>query len=45
MMPTLKNSFVSSTLVKEVARLGGNFEEYVPLPVANALKIKLGVAK
>ena len=45
MMPTLKNSFVSSTLVKEVARLGGNFEEYVPSPVANALKIKLGIAK
>ena len=45
MMPTLKNSFVSSTLVKEVARLGGNFEEYVPAPVAQALKIKLGVNK
>ena len=43
MMPTLKNSFVSSTLIKEVARLGGNFEEYVPAPVAQALKIKLGV--
>ncbi|MBQ4328684.1 MAG: pantetheine-phosphate adenylyltransferase [Lentisphaeria bacterium] len=45
MMPTLKNSFVSSTLVKEVARLGGNFEEYVPGPVANALKIKLGIER
>ena len=45
MMPTLKNSFVSSTLVKEVARLGGNFEEYVPVPVADALKFKLGIAK
>ena len=45
MMPTLKNSFVSSTLVKEVARLGGAFEEYVPLPVANALKSKLGIAR
>ena len=45
MMPTLKNSFVSSTLVKEVARLGGNFEEYLPAPVAKALKIKLGIKK
>ena len=45
MMPTLKNSFVSSTLVKEVARLGGNFEEYVPDPVAQALKKKLDIDK
>jgi len=45
MMPTLKNSFVSSTLVKEVARLGGNFEEYVPPPVAQALKKKLDINK
>lgn len=45
MMPTLKNSFVSSTLVKEVARLGGNFEEYVPPPVAQALKEKLDINK
>ena len=45
MMPTLKNSFVSSTLVKEIARLGGNIEEYLPVPVAKALKIKLGIAQ
>ena len=43
--PQLENSYVSSTLVKEVARLGGAFEEYVPLPVANALKSKLGIAR
>ena len=42
MMPTLKNSFVSSTLVKEVARLNGNFADYVPPPVARALRAKLG---
>ena len=42
MMPTLKNSFVSSTLIKEVARLGGDIEKYVPPPVARALKRKLG---
>lgn len=41
MMPTLKNSFVSSSLVKEVARLHGNFECYVPLPVASAVRAKL----
>ena len=45
MMPTLKNSFVSSTLIKEVARLNGDFEEYVPAPVAKALKLKLGLKK
>lgn len=45
MMPTLKNSFVSSTLVKEVARLGGDFEGYVPVAVADALKEKLGGKK
>ena len=45
MMPTLKNSFVSSTLIKEVARLNGNFEEYVPAPVAQALKEKLSLKK
>jgi len=41
MMPTLKNSFVSSSLVKEVAKLGGDFEAYVPPPVAAALHKKL----
>ena len=44
MMPTLKNSFVSSTLIKEVARLNGDFEPYVPPPVAAALRKKLGLA-
>ena len=42
MMPTLKNSFVSSTLVKEVARLDGDFENYVPAPVAAALRQRMG---
>ena len=41
MMPTLKNSFVASSLVKEVARLHGDFEQYVPEPVARAVKAKL----
>lgn len=34
-------SFISSTLVREVARLGGSVEELVPAPVAAALKEKL----
>lgn len=34
-------SFVSSTLVREVARLGGSVEDLVPAPVAAALKEKL----
>lgn len=34
-------SFVSSTLVREVARLGGSVEDLVPVPVAAALKEKL----
>ena len=41
MTPTLKNSFVASSLVKEVARLHGDFEQYVPEPVARAVKAKL----
>ena len=35
--PTVENSFVSSTLIKEVARLGGDFAVHVPAPVARAL--------
>lgn len=34
-------SFLSSSLVREVARLGGSVEELVPAPVAAALKEKL----
>ncbi|MDH3517738.1 MAG: pantetheine-phosphate adenylyltransferase [Acidimicrobiia bacterium] len=34
-------SFLSSTLVREVARLGGNVERLVPAPVLEALKEKL----
>ena len=41
MTPTLKNSFVSSSLVKEVARLGGDYSGYVPPPVAEAIAAKL----
>lgn len=41
MMPTLKNSFVSSSRVKEIAMLGGKIENYVPEPVAAAVRTKL----
>ena len=41
MMPTLKNSFVSSSRVKEIAMLGGEISDYVPLPVAEAVRAKL----
>lgn len=34
-------SFVSSSLVREVARLGGSVDDLVPAPVATALKEKL----
>ena len=41
MTPTLKNSFVSSSLIKEIASLGGDFDIYVPPPVAAAIRKKL----
>ena len=41
MMPTPKNSFVSSSIVKEAALLGADFSQYVPEPVFNFIKNKL----
>ena len=41
MMPTLKNSFVASSRVKEIAQLGGDISSYVPKPVAEAVYAKL----
>lgn len=38
--PTLKNSFVSSSLVKEIARYNGDYSAYVPEPVAEAIRNK-----
>jgi len=35
--------FVSSSLLKEVARLGGNVDDMLPAPVARALQHKLGM--
>ena len=34
------NTFVSSSLIKEIAQLGGDFSKYVPTCVFNALKNK-----
>ena len=41
--PNEKYSFVNSTLVKEIAHLGGDFEEFVPPAVAKALREHLSV--
>ena len=38
MTPTLKNSFVSSSLVKEIAKYDGDLTNYVPEAVLNAIK-------
>lgn len=42
LMPAEKYTYVSSSLVKEVGRLGGNISDFVPPHVAIALKAKLG---
>jgi len=41
--PNEKYSFVNSTLVKEIARLGGDFTEFVPRPVVKALREQLSI--
>ena len=38
--PNAKYSYVNSTLVKEIARLGGEFQEFVPDAVAEVLTAK-----
>jgi pantetheine-phosphate adenylyltransferase len=44
MIPAVEYTFVSSRLVKEVFRLGGDIEHLVPAPVLDALKRRLPVA-
>jgi pantetheine-phosphate adenylyltransferase len=39
--PNAKYSYVDSTLIKEIARLGGEFTHFVPKAVAKALPKKL----
>ncbi|MFO1259368.1 MAG: pantetheine-phosphate adenylyltransferase [Gammaproteobacteria bacterium] len=38
--PDEKHSFISSSLVREIAMLGGNITPFVPAPIAMALKQK-----
>lgn len=42
MMTDSKYSYLSSTIIKEVARLGGDFSQMVPPSVMNLLKAKYG---
>ena len=42
LMTNTKYSFLSSSIVKEVSRFGGNIAEIVPRPVAEKLKEKYG---
>ena len=41
LMPKEEYTYLSSRIVKEIARLGGNVTEFVPARVAKALKNKL----
>ena len=42
LMPREELTYISSRLVKEIARLGGNVNQFVPPHVVAALKAKLG---
>jgi pantetheine-phosphate adenylyltransferase len=42
LMTSAQYSFISSSLIREVAGLGGDIDEFVPPPVAAALRQKLG---
>jgi pantetheine-phosphate adenylyltransferase len=42
LMPKEEYTYLSSRIVKEIARLGGNVEEFLPTQVAAALRAKLG---
>lgn len=44
LMASLKYQFLSSSILKEVARLGGNIDDLVPKPVIGALKSKLKIS-
>ncbi|HOU21683.1 MAG: pantetheine-phosphate adenylyltransferase [Kiritimatiellae bacterium] len=41
LMPNEEFSYISSSMVREIAALGGAVEQFVPAPVAAALKKKL----
>lgn len=40
LMPSPENSFVSSKLIKEITRFGGDVSAFVPVPVTGALRKK-----
>ncbi len=44
LMPNEDYSYVSSSMVREIAALGGGVNQFVPPPVAEALRRKLGKA-
>ncbi len=41
MVPNLQYMYMSSSLIKQVAMLGGNLDDYVPPQVRDALELKL----
>ena len=43
LLTNLQHLFVSSSLLKEVAQLGGDVTDMLPAPVVRALRIKFGV--
>ena len=44
LMPAEKYTYLSSRIVKEISRLGGNIDAFVPASVATALREKLAAA-
>ena len=38
LMPKQDHSYVSSSNVREVAKMGGNIDQFVPAPICKALK-------
>jgi pantetheine-phosphate adenylyltransferase len=45
LMPSEIYTYLNSSLVKEIARLGGELAPFVPAPVAAALRAKMGDVK
>lgn len=45
LMPSPQYSFVSSRMIREIAKFGGDISTFVPLSVVNALKQKSGKNK
>lgn len=45
LMASMKYQFLSSSILKEVARLGGNIDDLVPRPVVGAIKNKIKLAR